>query len=205
MLVEEVVTLAQHSELNGVAIKTDVPAILSFINLGMIELYKRFTLNTKELVLEVSENSLSIPVPQDFMYPERVYEWVVVNNEKKQIEIPINEHYKFEGINFSNYKVISLSPALVGKTIYILYNIKPDKYSIASLTTEIDLPDSLVDCLLHYIGYRGHLGVKSDAQSENNTHYLRFERSVLKAKELNITPTTQSLNMVNRVFNRGFV
>jgi len=205
MLVEEVVTLAKHSELNGVAVKNDVPAIVSFINLGMVELYKRFTLNTKELVLDVTESYLSVPVPEDFMYPERVYEWVVRNKERKQVEVPINEHYEFEGINFLNYKVINVSPALVGKTIHILYNTKPPKYYANDLTVEVDLPESLVDCLLHYVGYRGHLGVKSDGQSENNTHYLRFERSVFKAKELGITPTTQSLNMFNRVLNRGFV
>jgi hypothetical protein len=205
MLVEDVITLAKHSELNGVAVKNDVSAIVTFINLGMIEIYKRFTLNTKEFVFEVQENALSVDVPDDFMYAERAYQWIVENNERKQVEITIDESYESKGINFLNFRRISLSPALVGITVYIVYNAKPPKYSSNKLDTELELPESLVDCLLHYIGYRGHLGVKSDGQSENNTHYLRFERSVSKAKELNVTPTTQSLNMSTRVFKRGFV
>ena len=47
MTVQDVITYVKYSELSQLAIKDDSVAVMSFINLGMIELYKRFNLGIK--------------------------------------------------------------------------------------------------------------------------------------------------------------
>ena len=86
-----------------------------------------------------------------------------------------------------------------------MFVAKPEKYTVNNLTVEVDLPDTLIEPLLHYIGYKGHLGVKSDGQSENNAHYMRFASSVNKARELGVAASSDSWNMSDRLFERGFV
>jgi hypothetical protein len=81
---------------------------------------------------------------------------------------------------------------------------KPKFYDPDDLSDELELPDTLIEPLLHYIGYKAHLGVRSDGQSENNAHFTRFERSCDKARTLGVAHSIDSLSMAERIFNRGF-
>ena len=204
MIVQDVVTLARHGELSSVAVKDDPSAIVSFVNLGMIALYKIFTVDTRILEFTPEENDLTLILPPNFMYPIRSYQKVKEGNKLKEKDVPINEEDCAKGINFLNYKEVNFSSELIGKTIYIRYNVSPPKYTHSNMNEEIALPETLIDCLLHYVGYRGHLGIRSDGNSETNVHFVRFERSVEKAKNLGIVPTTDSLVMNKRIRDRGF-
>lgn len=209
MIAQDVLDLARHSELSNTAFKIlsdeNTAAIVSFINMGMIELYKRFVLKTEELVLELEDNVTTYALPSDFMYVISACKEVYEYSQFKQKEIPINDEYNPESIFFPNHLQIQVPAPSTGAFISVIYVAKPQKVIVANLDQELDLPEVLIECLLHYIGYRGHLSIRGDGQSENNAHFARFERSVVKAKELNVTTATDSYNMSERLSNRGFV
>ena len=59
MTVGEVIKQAQSGELASLAIQNDIPAIIQFINLGLIALYKRFTLSTGEVIIKINKDTTS--------------------------------------------------------------------------------------------------------------------------------------------------
>jgi hypothetical protein len=211
MLVEDVVHLARYGELSSVSIKDNTPAIVSFINLGLIELYKEFALNRSEVVITLEEGKTIYDMPSDYMYYTIAFEKVKKGNELVNQDVAVNDEQSVNGIFFPSFnkvqipKIIDLTTAEERTEITIVYVTKPPTYTIDTIKEEIALPEVLIDCLLHYLGYKGHLGVKSDDRSENNSHFKRFERSISKAKEKGLCLSTDYYREVNKIILKGFV
>lgn len=208
MLVQDVIDTARYSELHGVAVKDNTAAIIAFINMGLLELYKRFPLKMKEHVVPVTSGVVTYSLPDNFMYPLTAY--TDLTNPDGPVELSINDDNADNSIFIPNHKQIQIDSAVSTDTYGVISNIsliyvaKPDRYSPEDTYTELDLPDTLVDCLMHYIGYRANLGVRGDGQSENNAHWARFERSCAKALELGVAYSIDSWRMADRLDDRGF-
>ncbi len=205
MVIEDVIHLAKYSELSSIAIKEDTVAIVAFINLGMIELYKRFALKRETYVINVNAEETLYDMPANFMYPTSAFKKVLQGTKLVNEDVPINEELSYHSVFFPAYNQIQIPETLEITELTLLYVPKPVRYSINDLQLDIDLPEVLIDCLLSYLGYKGHLGIRSDGQSENNYHSLRFERSVLKAKELGVCPSTDYFRTTNKLNLKGFV
>ena len=208
MLITDVVSLAKYSELAGVAAKSNDDAIVAFINLGLIELYGRFPLKVEEVVISLVDNETYYAVPSNFLYPLQAFGEASEDSPDDAIPISINNSDDPLSIYFNDWKTVQIPAAIDGAYVSIIYVAKPDPITKAESldgVTEIQLPDSLIDCLLSYVGYRAHLGVKSDSRSENNAHWQRFERNCNKAQELGVAYPIEELNTSMRLGNRGFV
>lgn len=205
MLVEDIIHLARYSELNNIHMKDDTSAILAFVNLGIVELYKRFPLKRVEIEIPIVENQTIYDLPSDFMYATSSYQKVKIGSFTKDENLPLNDEQECPSVFFPSYNKIQISEDIDNTKIFLIYVPKPVKYTMMDMKTEVDMPEPLIDCLLHFIGYKAHLGIRSDSQSENNTHYARFERSIKKAKELGICPSTDYYRVTNRIYERGFV
>jgi hypothetical protein len=205
LILEDVIHLAKYSELSSVAIKDDTMAILSFINLGIVELYKRFPIKRVEHVISIEENQTLYSMPSDFMYATSAFQKVMDNEKLVNQDISINNELFDNSIFFPTYNQVQIPESLDIEEITVVYVPKPVKYTRDSLEQDIDLPEVLIDCLLSYVGYKGHLGIRSDSQSENNSHALRFERSIKKAKELGVCPSTDYYRSTNKINSKGFV
>ena len=207
MIIQEVVNLAKYSELSGVAAKGDIDAITAFVNLGMLELYTRFPIHVEEYVLTLVDGTSVYTMPTGFMYATRAYGESTKTGVLKAIPLTINEDEDPYGIFFTSWNTIQVDEPATDTSIYIDYVAKPvfvTSEEAEDGVTELDLPDTLIDALLSYIGYRAHLGIRSDSQSENNSHWLRFERSCKKARELGVAFPIGSMSMLNRIADRGF-
>jgi hypothetical protein len=67
----------------------------------------------------------------------------------------------------------------------------------------IPLPPQYIEALFNYVGYRGHGSVTGDIKTENNTHYMRFEKSCNTIEAMGLILTE---DLVSYKFgNRGFV
>lgn len=210
MLVSDVVALAKAGELQQLAIKDDDVAVISFINLGLIEIYKRFPLRTEEFIIALQDNVTIYNMPSDFMYIISAYDEAPADALGQPltygpIPVPINEENSPFSINTVSYNQIQVPLTTNGAYISIIYAVKPTLLTVADLATEIAIPDALVEALLNYIGYRGHGSVDGSLQTETNTHYMRFESSCRRARELGVAIATDSLDMTLRFQDRGFV
>lgn len=202
------VNLAKYSELHGVAIKDDINVITAFINLGMLELHKRFPIRVEEHIISLIDGEIYYEMPTDFMYALEAFGEVPEDSTETTLKIPINDEDCIYSIFFNDWNTVQVPSVITGAHIAVTYVTKPTPITAEEAedgTTDLDLPDTLIDCLLSYVGYRAHLGVKSDAQSENNAHWARFERSCKKARELGVAFPMDSMSMSGRISDRGFV
>ena len=204
MKVQEVVDIARYSELANVAIKDNTAAILSFLNLGMIELYTRFPIKTEEHIIALQENTTMYEMPANFMYALSAYGEVPEDAADLVRTVSINEEDDPYSIFFPDWNTVQIPAVANGSYISIIYVAKPATYTAEDLDVEIELPNTLVDALVSYIGYRAHMSVRGDAQSDNNAHWLRFDRSCKKARELGVAFPVDSLKMSERINDRGF-
>jgi len=209
MTVEKVIDLAVRGELKKLAVKDDTDSVISFINLGMIELYKRFPLDTEEVIIELGRvtdgndsyeriSDTVYKLPNDLMYISAAY-------EEDGTEIGINREDDPLSIMTISWNKIQVPVATNGAFISVIYVKEPALIvnTPEVLTEDIELPVQLVEALLHYIGYRGHGSIDGNIQAENNTHYQRFEASVQRAKTLGVITVDGPLS--RNVQEKGWV
>lgn len=204
MIVQDIINAARYSEVGNTAIKDNTDAILTFMNLGLLELHKRFPLRVEQTVLTLSNTTTTFNLPSTFMYPLAAYGEDKDGNIDMEHVLPINDESNPESIFFSTFKQVQVPDTLDGSSAVIVFAAKPDRYTADDLNIELDLPETLIEPLLHYIGYKAQLGIRGDAQAENNAHWLRFDRSCKQAQDLGVAYPMDSWKMATRIYDRGF-
>lgn len=232
MTVREIITLAQSGELLQISptIRDNDNTVVAFINLGLIEIYKRFILRTEEAILTLKDgktvykldgtdtttvlvNGVEIPCvvmgPSKYMYMVAAYgpglnEGDYTSND---IVLPINEEDNPLSINTVSYSEVQVPLITETSQISIIYATLPNKVDTTVVgwdSLEVDIPDQFTETLLHYIGYRGQGAMDANIQAESNTHYMRFEASCNKLRELGVGITPDDISMNTRIYDRNF-
>lgn len=204
MTVQEIIDYAKNGELKNIAVKNDTEAVLGFINLGMIELYKRFPLLVEEHVIELLDGVEIYTMPSNFMWVVAAYDEVPEDSDDIVAVIPINEEDNPLSINTVSWNTIQVPVTVAGSYISIIYAAAPVYITNADLATDIQIPPQMIEALLNYIGYRAHGSVNGEINSENNTHLMRFESSVKRIEQMGMF-TSDDMNMDTKFYNRGFV
>lgn len=204
MTVQTIIDLAKSGELKNIAVKNDVDAILGYINLGMIELYKRFPLKVEEHVIELEDGTEVYTMPSDFMWMVAAYDEVPEDSDDIVAVIPINEEDNLLSINTVAWNKVQVPVTVDGAYISIIYVASPETITSSNLEDEIDLPPQMIEALLNYIGYRGHGSVNGEINAENNTHLMRFEASCKRIDKMGMF-TSDDLDMSSKFYSRGWV
>ena len=188
MLVSDILNLAKKSELRQLAVKDDDAAVVGFINLGVLELYKRFPLMQDEAIitlqdgkslykLDGTDTNVSMGITKNFLIVSDCYDeqgdQVMVNDERDPL-----------GIMTPSFNTVEVPNVAQDERLSVIYRVAPD--FIKRTTDTVDLPPQLLEALLHYIGYRGHATISSDVKEENNTHYIRFTNSCERVQTLGL-------------------
>ena len=204
MTVRQVIDLAKNSELNGLPIASKDDVILGFINLGVLELYKRFTLRNEEYIIELVEGVDIYTMPSNFMWAVAAYGEVDIRSTETVNQLPINEEDNPLSVNSVGWNKLQVPVAVGGAYISIIYVAKPDVYELDDMNVEIDIPPQMIEALLAYVGYKGNSAIDSGVQTEDNAWYARFEASCGKLREYSMI-TSDDMYMSKRLSTRGFV
>ena len=205
MLIQDIIDLAKHSELNGTSIKDNTPVIVLFMNAAMLELHKRFPLKIEEQLITLVEGTTDYELASNFLYPLEAYGEVLESTPNAlPPKVPMNEEDDPKSIFFPNHRQVQVPLNSEGALISLVYAAKPPRYDENDLNLELDLPETLIEPLMQYMAYKAHSGISSGVQDENNVHYLRFNQSCEKARELGVAYPLDSWAMTNRLSDRGF-
>ena len=232
MKIEEVLDLAKNGDLKNVAVGKDNAAIIGFINLGVLELYKRLQINTDEVVITLGDetqvggivngmqqvtyiNDTTYQMPSNFMGIIAAYGEIPEDIDTNYNNIiPFNEEENDQSILTISYNKIQIPAAPDGENISIVYNASSTMIlstdvldvdgNIVNGAVDVPIPYYLLEALLYYIGFRGHAGVDASVNQENNSYYMRFDASVKKVKEMGLV-TTDDVSTFSRFYTKGFV
>lgn len=177
MVLQQVVDLAKNSELSGLSIKNDNTAIVGFINLGLIELYKRFPISVKEQIIELVDGQEIYDLASDCMWITGAYGELDEHDAASVNILPINKEDDPLSINTVSWNQVQVPLSIDGAYISLIYVAAPPYLTEVDLASNLALPVQMVEALLHYVGYRAHAALDGNIQAENNTHYSRFEAS----------------------------
>lgn len=184
MKVSDVINFAVTGELRPLGVadidnanadrSSNINSLMSYINQGVIELYKRFGLSTKEQVLTSVADGTSYPTTDDFLYA--IY---AIGDDENEVEVGIND----ETSDFSIFTNTPFSILLkYDEEIYSDLTQVTVTYAAAPalVTKETDtvlLPYQFLEALINYMAYKAHSSLIATPQGDNNTYYRRFEAS----------------------------
>ena len=204
MTIAHVIAQARSGELSNLSeTGFNDNKIMLYINLGLIELYKRFNLSTGEAILVMSAGKTIYKL--DGTDPDvnlgGPYMYLISAFDKSGNERALNNEDDLFSVFTPGFNVVQIPHPTPGEILSLIYGQEPP---IITQTTDIlPIPVTLLEALLHYIGYRGHGAVNGNIQAENNTHYQRFEASVNRAQILGVT--NQDDSIIRHANSRGFI
>lgn len=212
MTVADVIEYARYGELSQLGVVQNLDStmptevvdaekqILSYINLGLIELYKRF--NLKEVASTVNI------VPGVYTYTISDVDLNVITSVEKSdgTEYVIGDKEDEESVHIVGYNTVKIPTTVVDTTMVVNYSAAPTKVAWAEdlSTVTIPLQPAALETLLHYIGYRAHGAMNGNVDGENNTHYMRFENSCKKLEATGMMVANQMYS-ATKLEDKGFV
>ncbi len=179
--------------------------LISYLNLAIVEIFKRFALLQKEYVIEEVEPNTVYDLPVDFMY-------AVSAAFPDGAEISLNDEKKYL-VDDIDYNVSIMFPApfkiLFKGTdpneqvdISLLYVATPCKVSL--FTDYIDIPEIYTEALINFMAYKAYSSLQGDMQATNNTFYLRFIDSCKGIDAMGLK-NSDNLDSNIKLNERGFV
>ena len=204
MTVRQIVDEAKSGELNGLPVANKDDVIVGYLNLGVLELYKRFQLKVEEAVIALVDGVDIYTLPSDYMWLIAVYGEVDIRSTETVNELPVNEEDNPLSVNTVGWNKIQVPVSVDGAYISVIYVASPEMYSVSNMTAVVDIPPQMVEALLAYIGYRANSAIDSGVQTEDSVWYQRFEHSCDKLREYSMF-NSDDMFMSKRLSTRGFV
>ena len=204
MTVKQVIDLAKASELAGLPAASKDETVLGFINLGVLELYKRFTLSVEEWVIALEDGQSYYTAPEDFMWIIAAYGEVGMDSVQEVNVLPVNEEDNPLSINTVGWNKVQVPLSVTGAYVSIIYAATPEVYSVTDMDKTVNIPPQMIEALLAYIGWRANSTIDTGIQTEDTVWYNRFESSCSRL-EVKGFINANDVVMTNRLNMRGFV
>jgi len=199
VLLKEVLEHLSYGELSQLTIggstlgSTDAgayPQIVSYINLGLMDLYKKFLLSEKEVIIQQfanineyivdSANSVSdgsatyqyvrdsvlFPFENDLLKIENVF-------DEEGTPLPLNDCNDDTSVFTTRYDTLYVQSPNDENALSVIYRAAPVKLSTTSPdpdTMEIFLPDVLLTALLAFIGHRVHKPLSGETNRQSSDY-----------------------------------
>jgi len=173
MTMNAVVDQLRYGELKSVAVKDDTAAIYSYVNLALNVLYNKFDIQTNISKITMVAGQYDYIFSTSMSVIHRVY-------DSEGIELELDNISNPNSVTLTGYRNLVVPNPEEVITLFIVHSVNAPYlvYDIDTIaTTELPLPLALLEPLYHYVGYRAHASMNGDIKAENNTHYMRFERS----------------------------
>lgn len=194
MLVSDVIDLARDSELKQLSETSE--AVMGYIYLGLLELHKRFNVATKvEMVRTTPETTVYNLRSPDILDIISIY-----GSDGRELLTPYIEDSNEHDITIVNYNTFILR-CPKEEDLVVVYKAAPKMAQ--SVDDVLDIPASMLEPLLTYVGYRAYASLDSNSNTENNVHYMRFERSCERLSSLGFV---NDMPIMGRdIKRRGFI
>ena len=215
MTIQEAIDMAKRGKLKNSNIVNNDAAILDTLNLGLVELYKRFPLRVDEAIITLRDGKteykmdgtdvdVSMPDNSQFMWIVAAYQEVtdeVEVNKVLTVQIPVNEEENPLSIQTVAWNTIQIPTVNDGAYVSLIYTAAPDLLTASDLTVALPLPPQMLEPLMEYMCYQANSTL--DAEVDTDKYYQRFEASCSRI-ELRGMTTSDDLDMSDRQL-KGFV
>jgi len=187
MLVSDVIQFAIAGEIQQLKVaevgtedadaKANIVTLISYINQGIIALYKKFGLAHQSRTLDAVIDGATYVMPSDYLY-------MIYAMDNEDLEIPINDEFSdysiFEPAPFSVFVVKDDDKYDTSTDIYITYVAVPPL--LTATTDTVPLTYQFLEALLMYVSYKAHSPTDSSSPDPQNNHYVKYLGAVREIK-----------------------
>lgn len=198
-----IISQARSGELKSLSTKDKTDdVIVNYVNMALIALYSRFQLATQEAIVTLRPD-----------IPKTIYTLASTDSDVEVAGQPMddtefmcitsvwNEDGSRAGINDNkdassvftlNYNQIQVPLLAENGYLSVIYRKNPTLITFVddgngnAVDTVVGIPVQLLEAMLHYIGYRAHGSLNGNINTENNTHYMRFDAACNMAAMLGV-------------------
>ena len=211
MLLSQIIDSVRYGELNNVYTDEKLPQIISFINLGLIQIYSKLPIVEKQVTIQeypqISLYKLSrmyarhnhvSPVKHKYILdtPDNPFMddvlFITGVCDEYGFEVPLNDDHHKRSIFISSYDTIQIPNANENEAIFVIYRAKPKGINPQTKPEDLDkidvvLPDYLLEALTAFIGFKAHQAIGGqEGLAASQAFYQRFTELINQAIADNI-------------------
>jgi hypothetical protein len=212
----DLANLAIGSDEEGRIREKDLPKVISNINLGLIDLHKRFPILSKAVGIELYEHISDYILDKKYSYtlknPEVRYHYLMdnhtepFNNDVIKIERVFTEEYHEFPLNVENdslslytpsYNRIQVPYPIQENVLLVEYRAYPARIepTIADPSSVyVELPEALLECLVAYVSDKLYSRVGKE-RPEANLYLQKYELECNRIDSLGVFNTTHRGNL----------
>lgn len=195
MTIGQVIKLAQNGKLKDLAVAKDVDSVLGYINLGLIELYKRFPLKVEEYIITLVDGKTIYDMPDNYMWIVSAYQEVPELVDMPYDPIPVNVEDNPASLNTIGFNQVQIPVTTTGAYISVIYVSAPpfieydsvnDKYTYIDTAgstvgiVNVPVPPQMIEALLEYTAYEANNTFDENGKLVGDSYYQKFENSCVK-------------------------
>jgi len=171
MRLRSVLDIIKSTELKQLSIGEDDDAIISLLNLALIDVYSQFNILTEEQTITMEENKTRYPLNENSFSITTVY------NEEGE-RLPLNDINNDLSVFTPTPYTLHVPVPVKGKRLSVMLTVAPPFVTASNIDTlDFIVPPQLLEPLTTYVGYRAYISMNGDQNTENSSHYNRYLRS----------------------------
>ena len=198
MKLEHILDTIKYGELATTSWEDKDPQIINFINLGLIQLYSRFPISEKQVLIqqypqislyrlsrEFARTNVTSPMPHKYIldtpFEPFMNDVMFITDicSERGVPIPLNDTNDPRSYFLTSFDTLQIPNANEHETTFITYRAKP-KYinpEHFSLDDNVYLPECLLEALTSFVGFKA---IQSIGGAENiqlsQAYYERFNQ-----------------------------
>lgn len=190
------------SNLRGIK-PDDYPRLITHINFGLINLYTKFPILEREVLIRQSIKRTKYPLSSKFAEstgkdPSKFIldEHDPFTDDVLRIDaafdengcaVPVNDSNKCNSIFTPSIDLVQIPNPREGEVLFLTYRAKPVKIptTTTDLSTEILIPETLWEALCFYVASRAYSGIQT-TQDLSNVYMTRYYNRIAEVEERNV-------------------
>ena len=208
MLLSFIIDAVKYGELQNVYTEEKLPQLISFINLGLIQIYSKLPIIEKQVTIQeypqISLYKLSSMYARHNHLSKVKHKYILDTPDnpftddvlfitgicdENGFAIPLNDEHHRRSVFISSYDTIQIPNANENEAVFVIYRAKPRCINpeTKNLNQEIELPDYLLEALTSFIGFKAHQAIGSqESLAASQAFYQRFTELINQAITDNI-------------------
>jgi len=197
MRLRSVLDIIKATELKQLSVGEDDDAIISFLNLALIDVYSQFNILTEEQTITMEKDKTRYPLSENSFSVTTVY------NEEGE-RLPLNDINNDLSVFTPAPYILHIPVPVEGKRLSVMITVAPPFVTSSNLDTlDFIVPPQLLEPLTTYVGYRAYISMNGDQNTENSSHYNRYLRACNDVRKRGLLHHSVMTN--TKATDRGFV
>jgi hypothetical protein len=176
------------------------PKLITNINSGMIELYKRFPLKTSTVPVVLVTDTTSYTIDAtDILKIDKVV-------DAEGTEYPINDMDDTTSVFVPEYNLLQVPFATTGTTLTVTYRAAPVKLDLNPADPDavnVPIPDSMLECIIAYVVSKIHASGPATDNNLAGMYYNKFHTACDFVERMGLIQTDGDTN--TKFDDAGFV